>query len=105
LLEAVQIAFLLFLELATTTATAAQAFIVIGGTGSDAALAGATGTLATALVFLDPVPTALLFLLARGSSGSRGRGRSFCCGKRGVSSGGCGRLCGGGVFCSPGSGL
>src|SRR5690554_7342565 len=73
LLEAVLIAFLLCLELATTTATAGQALIVIGGTGSDAALAGATGTLATALVFLDTVPTALLFLLARSSSGSRGQ--------------------------------
>src|SRR5690554_2784120 len=105
LLEAVLIAFLLCLELATTTATAGQALIVIGGTGSDAALAEATGTLATALVFLDTVATALLFLLARSSSGSRCRGRSFLFGNRGRSSRRCRRLCGGGLFFSPGFGL
>src|SRR5690606_890635 len=91
LLEAVLITFLLCLELAAATATTGQALIVIGRAGSDTALAGATGTLATALVFIGAVPTTLLFLLARSSS--RGRSRRRALDHRIRSSGSCCRLC------------
>src|SRR5690606_25925874 len=91
LLEAVLITFLLCLELAAATATTGQALIVIGRAGSDAALAGATGTLATALVFIGAVPTTLLFLLARSSS--RGGSRRRALDHRIRSSGSCCRLC------------